>query len=110
MGNIELQDTILRDGLTDAFKEIHMGITAENLSEIYDISREEQDIFSMDSQLKARNAQESGAFNNEIVPISIKTRKNEYEISEDEYINYSTSIDKMSKLRAAFKKEGTVTA
>lgn len=110
MGNIELQDTILRDGLTDAFKEIHMGITAENLSEMYDISREEQDMFSMDSQLKARNAQESGVFNKEIIPISIKTPKNEYEISEDEYINYSTSIDKMGKLRAAFKKEGTITA
>lgn len=110
MGDFNVIDHMILDGLTDAYNNYHMGITAENVAEIYAISRQMQDDFSYDSQLKAAKAQDEGKFDEEIVPIEIKTKKETIVFDKDEYINRSTSPEKLAKLKPAFKKDGTVTA
>lgn len=110
LGNFELIDSIINDGLTDAFENYHMGITAENIAEQFNITREEQDKFALLSQQKATAAQNNGKFNNEITPIKIKTRKEEIIFDKDEYIRPNSNIDSLAKLRPSFKKDGTVTA
>lgn len=110
LGTMSLEDSMLQDGLTDAFNDYHMGITAENISEQWSISRETQDAFAMASQHKAEKAQQSNRFKDEIVPIEIKTRKGTVCVSDDEYIRPDVTLDMLSSLRPAFKKEGTVTA
>ena len=110
MGNIEVEDHLLKDGLTDAFSQEHMGLTAENIAEKYSISRKDQDEYAYHSQEKAMKAQEDGAFEEEIVPVTIQTRAGEKTVTEDEYINYKTSPEKLANLRPAFKKDGSVTA
>lgn len=110
MGDFEVEDYMLKDGLTDAFSSKHMGVTAENIAEKYNISREAQDAFAFESQQKAIKAQDAGAFVEEIVPVTVKSRYGEEVVDTDEYINRSTSLEKLAKLRPAFKKEGTVTA
>lgn len=110
MGTIKNEDVILIDGLTDALGHYHMGITAENLAEKYHLTREMQDEFAIYSQEKARAAQEAGRFSSEILPIEIKNRKQTIVFDEDEYINYTTTLEKLSQLRPAFKADGTVTA
>jgi acetyl-CoA C-acetyltransferase len=110
MGDQVMKDHMIHDALTDAFDGIHMGITAENIAEKHSISREAQDAFAIKSQEKAIKAQDSGRFNDEIVPIIIKTRKGEVVFNQDEYVNRTTSLEKLSTLRPAFKKDGTVTA
>lgn len=110
MGGFEVEDHMLKDGLTDAFSHEHMGVTAENIAEKYSISREEQDGFAYESQQKAIKAQDAGAFKEEIVPITVKSRYVEEVVDADEYINRSTSLEKLAKLRPVFKKDGTVTA
>ena len=111
MGNQALVDSMVADGLTDVFNDYHMGITAENLVEKYSISREAQDEFAAQSQQKAEAAQNSGAFDAEIVPVEVLQRKGEpIVVSEDEGIRKGTTADKLSHLRPAFKKNGSVTA
>ena len=110
MGDLKLIDTMLKDGLTDAFYGYHMGITAENVARQWQLTREEQDAFALASQNKAEAAQASGRFKDEIVPVTIKTRKGEVVVSDDEYIRKGATIEMMAKLRPAFDKEGTVTA
>ena len=110
LGNFELEDSIIHDGLTDAFENYHMGITAENIAEQFAISREQQDEFAVLSQQKASTAIEKGKFSNEIVPITIKTRKEEKVFDTDEFVRPSTNLESLAKLRPAFKKDGTVTA
>jgi len=108
-GDEKLTDSI-SDALTDAFEGYHMGITAEKIAEQFNISRETQDIHAMGSQTKAIAADDAGKFKEEITPITIKTRKGEVVFDTDEYINRNTSLEKLAKLRPAFKKDGTVTA
>jgi len=110
MGGFEVEDHMLKDGLTDAFSSEHMGITAENIAKKYGISRKAQDAFAYESQQKAIKAQDEGSFVEEIVPVTVKSRFGEEVVEADEYINRSTSLEKLAKLRPAFKKEGTVTA
>lgn len=110
MGDISMKDHLVLDGLTDAFTGIHMGITAENIAEKYDITREEQDLFAIKSQEKAIFAIDSGKFENEIVPITIIDKKQSFIFDKDEYPNRKTSFEKLSTLRPAFKKDGSVTA
>lgn len=110
LGNFELEDSIIHDGLTDAFENYHMGITAENIAEQFSISREQQDEFAVLSQQKASAAIEKGKFSNEIVPITIKTRKEEKVFDTDEFVRPNTNLESLAKLRPAFKKDGTVTA
>ena len=110
LGNFELEDSIIHDGLTDAFENYHMGITAENIAEQFFISRKQQDEFATLSQQKASTAIEKGKFSNEIVPITIKTRKEEKVFDIDEFVRPSTNLESLAKLRPAFKKDGTVTA
>lgn len=109
LGNMVLEDSLLKDGLTDAFQDIHMGITAENVAEKCGISREEQDSFAYFSQEKAAKAIASGRFVDEIVPISIRERKGERVFQEDEYPRL-TPLEKLATLRPVFKPDGTVTA
>ncbi len=110
MGNGTLIDTMVNDGLTDAFGGYHMGVTAENLAEKYNISRLDQDTFSASSQAKAVNAQNKGYFDAEIVPVEVKTRKGIVTVSQDEHPKGDTTVESLSKLKTVFKKEGTVTA
>lgn len=110
MGNLQLIDTMITDALTDAFHDIHMGVTAENIAEKYNISREEQDRFAFESQQRAIKACDSGKFVKQITPIEIKTKKEFFIMNKDEYINRSTNLEKLAKLRPAFKKDGSVTA
>ena len=110
LGNFELEDSIIHDGLTDAFENYHMGITAENIAEQFAISRKQQDEFAVLSQQKASTAIEKGKFSNEIVPITIKTRKEEKVFNTDEFVRPSTNLESLAKLCPAFKKDGTVTA
>lgn len=111
MGNGEIVDEMVFDGLTDIFNGYHMGITAENVAEQYGITREEQDKFSYASQVKAGKAREAGRFRAEIVPVVIPQRKGEPIVFDtDEYIRPETTVEKLSKLKPAFKKDGTVTA
>jgi acetyl-CoA C-acetyltransferase len=110
MGGLELQDSMLRDGLMDAFHGYHMGVTAENVARAYQITRDEQDQFALGSQHKASAAQKSGRFKDEITPVTVKGRKGDTVVSDDEYIRHDATIEAMAKLRPAFNKEGTVTA
>lgn len=110
MGNLEFIDYMVSDGLTDAFEGYHMGITAENIATKHSITREQQDDFAYHSQVKAKKAQENGLFDKEIVPVKIQTRKAEIVFDKDEYINYTTTREKIAALRPAFKKDGSVTA
>ncbi|MGV2999005.1 acetyl-CoA C-acetyltransferase [Streptococcus suis] len=108
-GHLELEDSMLTDGLTDAFEGYHMGITAENVAERYQVTREEQDAFTFASQEKAAQAIAQGTFVDEIVPISLQTRKGEVIFDTDEYPRL-TPLDKLATLRPTFKEDGTVTA
>jgi acetyl-CoA C-acetyltransferase len=110
MGNLELVDTMIKDGLWDAFNGYHMGNTAENVARQWQITREEQDKFATASQNKAEAAKKAGKFKDEIVPVTIKTRKGDTVVSEDEYIREGAKVEDAAKLRPAFDKEGTVTA
>lgn len=110
MGHMSFTDSMLHDGLTDAFEDYHMGITAENVAREFGISREAQDQFAIRSQEKAIIAQDNGKFTDEIVPVVVETRAGVEEVAEDEYINRTTTLEKMNGLRPAFKKDGTVTA
>ena len=110
MGGLEFIDTMLKDGLWDAFHGYHMGITAENVARAYQITRDEQDAFALASQQKAAAAQKSGRFMDEIVPVTVKGRKGDTVVDQDEYIRHDATAEAMAKLRPAFNKEGTVTA
>jgi acetyl-CoA C-acetyltransferase len=103
-------DTMIKDGLTDAFYGYHMGNTAENIAGRWQLSRAEQDAFAVASQNKAEAAQKAGRFRDEIVPVTIKTRKGDTVVDADEYIKHGVTLDSVAKLRPAFSKEGTVTA
>ncbi|WP_454884589.1 acetyl-CoA C-acetyltransferase [Sphingomonas oryzagri] len=110
MGNVSLVDTMIVDGLTDAFNAYHMGITAENLAEKYQIARATQDAFAVGSQNKAEKARAEGRFKDEIAPVTVKGRKGDVVVEDDEYIRAGATIEAMEKLKPAFKKDGTVTA
>jgi acetyl-CoA C-acetyltransferase len=111
MGNTQLVDTMVADGLTDVYNQYHMGITAENVAAKYGISREEQDALALASQNRAEAAQAAGKFDAEIVPVLVPQRKGDpVAFAKDEYIKAGTSADSLAKLRPAFKKDGTVTA
>ncbi|WP_088189096.1 acetyl-CoA C-acetyltransferase [Desulfosporosinus sp. FKA] len=111
MGNANVVDLMINDGLTDAFHNIHMGITAENIAEQFGISREEQDRYAVSSQNRAEEAIKAGKFNEEIVPVSIPQRKGDPVVfSQDEFPRFGATYESVAKLRGAFKKEGTVTA
>ncbi|NDW11876.1 acetyl-CoA C-acetyltransferase [Bacteroides sp. 214] len=110
MGNIISVDHMVYDGLTDAFSGLHMGITAENVAEQYSITREQQDAFAYASQQKTIAAIDAGRFQNEIVPVVIETRKGTITFEVDEFPNRETTVEKLGKLKPAFKKDGTVTA
>ncbi|MET0257981.1 MAG: acetyl-CoA C-acetyltransferase [Methylobacterium sp.] len=110
MGDLKLVDTMLKDGLIDAFNGYHMGNTAENVSRQWQITREMQDEFAVRSQNKAEAAQAAGRFRDEIVPFTVASRKGDVVVADDEYIKAGTTLEKVQKLRPAFDKEGTVTA
>ena len=111
MGNNTVIDSMIHDGLTDVFNNYHMGITAENIAEQWEISRMEQDEFALHSQQKAEKAQKNGIFTNEIVPVIIPQKKGEpIVVTSDEFPKHGLTIDKLAKLTPAFKKDGTVTA
>ena len=110
MGEMKMLDSMLRDGLWDAFQGYHMGQTAENVAEKYQIGREQQDEFAFNSQRKAEEAQKAGRFKDEIVPVTVKGRKGDVVVSEDEYPKHGTTVDTLQKLRPAFSKTGSVTA
>ncbi len=110
MGSAEMIDTMLRDGLMDAFQGYHMGTTAENVARQWGLTREEQDAFAASSQQKAEAAQKAGRFQEEIVPVTIKGRKGDVVVSDDEHPKHGTTVESLAKLRPAFAKDGTVTA
>jgi acetyl-CoA C-acetyltransferase len=110
MGDFKLIDTMIKDGLMDAFHGYHMGTTAENVAQKWQLSREEQDRFAVASQNKAEAAQKAGRFKDEIVSVTIAGRKGDTVVSEDEYIRAGATVEAMAKLRPAFSKDGTVTA
>ena len=110
MGDLKLVDTMLRDGLLDAFNGYHMGTTAENVANQWQITRDEQDAFAVASQNKAEAAQKAGNFKEEITPVVIKSRRGETIFEDDEYIRHGAQLADMAKMRPAFDKEGTVTA
>lgn len=110
MGDFKMVDTMLRDGLTDAFYGYHMGNTAENVARQWQLSRDEQDAFAVASQNKAEAAQKAGKFKDEIVPFTVKGRKGDTVVEDDEYIKHGVTAESVGKLRPAFDKEGTVTA
>jgi len=110
MGNFEMVDTMIKDGLWDAFNGYHMGNTAENVAQRWQITRAQQDEFAVASQNKAEAAQKSGRFKDEIMPVTIKTRKGDVVVADDEYPRHGATLDAMTKLRPAFAKDGTVTA
>ncbi|WP_336811010.1 acetyl-CoA C-acetyltransferase [Bosea sp. MMO-172] len=110
MGDVKFVDTMIKDGLWDAFHGYHMGTTAENVATKYQISREEQDRFAVASQNKAEAAQKAGRFKDEIAPVTISTRKGDIVVDSDEYPRHGATLEAMAKLRPAFSKDGTVTA
>ncbi len=110
MGDLQFIDTMIKDGLWDAFNGYHMGTTAENVARQYQITREEQDAFAVASQNKAEAAQKAGKFKDEITPVTISTRKGDVVVEDDEYIRHGATMDSVAKLRPAFSKDGTVTA
>ena len=110
MGDMSFIDTMIKDGLWDAFNGYHMGTTAENVAKAYQITREEQDAFALASQQKASAAQKAGKFKDEIAPVTVKGRKGDVVVTDDEYIRHDSTLEGMAKLRPAFSKDGTVTA
>jgi acetyl-CoA C-acetyltransferase len=111
MGDFQMVDTMIKDGLWDAFNGYHMGTTAENVAREFQITREHQDQFAVRSQNKAEAAQKAGRFNDEIVPVTLKTRKGDIVVDKDEHIRPGVTMDAIAKLKPAFQKEGgTVTA
>jgi acetyl-CoA C-acetyltransferase len=110
MGPAELVDTMIKDGLWDAFNGYHMGNTAENVARQWQITREQQDEFALGSQNRAEAAQKAGRFKDEIVPVTIKGRKGDVVVDADEYIRHGVEMEMLAKLRPAFEKDGTVTA
>ncbi|MGB3831231.1 MAG: acetyl-CoA C-acetyltransferase [Mesorhizobium sp.] len=110
MGDYKMIDTMIKDGLWDAFNGYHMGVTAENVARQFQITREEQDLFALASQNKAEAAQKAGTFKDEIVAVTVKGRKGDTIVDQDEYIRHGATLDAMQKLKPAFDKEGTVTA
>jgi len=110
MGDLKLVDTMIKDGLTDAFYGYHMGTTAENVARQWQLTRDDQDRFALASQNKAEAAQKAGKFNDEIVAVTVKGRKGDTIVDQDEYIRHGATLESMQKLRPAFDKDGTVTA
>ncbi len=110
MGDLKFVDTMIKDGLWDAFNGYHMGNTAENVARKWQLTRAEQDAFAAASQQKAEAAQNAGRFSDEIVPVTVKTRRSEVVVDTDEHPKHGTTVESLSKLRAAFDREGTVTA
>ena len=110
MGNFEMIDTMIKDGLWDAFNGYHMGVTAENVARQWQITRQQQDEFAVSSQNKAEAAQKAGKFKDEITPVTIKSRKGDVVVDTDEFPKHGTTLEGIGKLRPAFDKEGTVTA
>ena len=110
MGDVSFSDTMIKDGLTDVFNQYHMGVTAENVAEKWQITREQQDQFATLSQQKASAAQKAGKFKDEIVAVTVSGRKGDVIVENDEYIKHDATVEGAAKLRAAFKKDGTVTA
>ena len=110
MGDVKFIDTMIKDGLWDAFNGYHMGTTAENVATQYQITREQQDEFAVQSQNKAEAAQKAGKFKDEIAAVTISTKKGDTVVDQDEYIRHGATLDAMTKLRPAFSKDGTVTA
>ncbi len=110
MGDMKYIDSMIRDGLWDAFNGYHMGQTAENVAEQWQISRDMQDEFALASQNKAEAAQTAGRFDDEVIPFTVKTRKGDIVVDKDEYIRHGATIESMQKLRPAFTKDGSVTA
>jgi acetyl-CoA C-acetyltransferase len=110
MGELKFVDSMLKDGLWDAFHGYHMGNTAENVAQKYQITRAEQDAFACASQNKAEAAQKSGRFKDEIVPVTVKTRKGDIVVDTDEFPRHGTTVEALAKLRPAFSKDGSVTA
>ncbi|MCF3947897.1 acetyl-CoA C-acetyltransferase [Acidiphilium sp. AL] len=110
MGDLKFIDTMIKDGLWDAFNGYHMGTTAENVARAYQITREEQDALALASQQKASAAQKSGRFKDEIAPVTIAGRKGDITVADDEYIRHDSSAETMARLKPAFSKDGTVTA
>ena len=110
MGETKMQDTLLNDALICAFEHYHMGVTAENIAEQWGITRQEQDEFACRSQNRAEAAIKSGRFKDEIVPVTIKTRKGEIVVDTDEHPTFGTTMETLARLKPAFKKDGTVTA
>src|SRR5439155_8175272 len=111
MGPAQMVDSMVHDGLTDAFSDIHMGVTAENLADQYEITREEQDAFAAASQQKAERALQAGVFEDEIVPVEVPDKRGTRVVDIDEHPRPGTTAEALAKLRAAFRKDGgTVTA
>lgn len=110
MGDFKMIDSMIKDGLTDAFYGYHMGNTAENVARKWQLTREDQDAFAVASQNKAEAAQKAGKFKDEIVPVTVKTRKGANVVEDDEYIKHGVTLESVAKLRPAFDKEGSVTA
>ena len=110
MGDGNIKDSMIVDGLWCAMNDYHMGTTAENIAEKYNISKEDQDQFATESQNKTENAQKNNHFNNEIIPIEIKSKKETIEFNSDEFPRHGTTFDKINSLKPVFKKEGTVSA
>lgn len=110
MGNAEMIDTMIRDGLWDAFNNYHMGVTAENVAKQFGITREAQDQFALASQNKAEAAIKAGKFVDEIVPVTIKDRKGDITFAQDEFPRFGATLEALAKLKPAFQKDGTVTA
>ncbi len=110
MGNLEFVDSMIKDGLWDAFNGYHMGTTAENVAQKYQITRAQQDEFAVGSQNKAEAAQKAGKFKDEIAPVTVKSRKGDIVVDTDEYPKHGVTLDSIAKLRPAFSKDGSVTA
>jgi acetyl-CoA C-acetyltransferase len=110
MGDYKMIDTMIKDGLMDAFNGYHMGNTAENVANQWQITREQQDEFAVASQNKAEAAQKAGRFKDEIVPVTVKHRKGDTIVEDDEYIRHGATLESVAKLRPAFDKDGSVTA
>jgi acetyl-CoA C-acetyltransferase len=110
MGDLSFIDTMIKDGLWDAFNGYHMGTTAENVARQWQVTRDDQDALALASQQKASAAQKAGKFKDEIAPVTLTTRKGEVVVSDDEYIRHDSSAEGMAKLKPAFSKDGTVTA
>lgn len=110
MGDFKMKDLLINDGLTDVYNQYHMGVTAENVAKLVGLTREQQDKYALQSQQKAISAIEAGRFNDEIVPVDVKVRRDTVSFATDEYPKADATIDGLTKLRPAFDKEGTVTA